>query len=367
MVPLFQAARLVLPLLLFGYGLAANLTVLTGPATALSVPHTDLLAGGLTRDFERLYKSTLPHFAPSFGLIGAARYALLHEARSGAVVGQDGWLFTSEETRASPTSDQMTVAVTRIKAVQARLATQGVKLILLPLPAKIDVARNHSPDLALSAAMAALDADFLTRLQDAGIAAIDPRAALMGQGDSAFFATDTHWTRAGAAVTAGVVAAQMPHGSLTFTIGAPVEKPLTGDLIRYVTEDSLAPAIGLPHETVMLTQIVAADAPTDIFNAAPIDIVLIGTSYSANTDWGFADALTQSLGREVENLAAVGLGPVVPMQTYLTGAEFHDTPAQVVIWEFPVRYLTDPKLWPQDRPAAQPVSGSSSSTVASNG
>jgi alginate O-acetyltransferase complex protein AlgJ len=367
MVPLFKAARLVLPLLLFGYGLAANLAVLTGPATPLTVPHADLLAGGLTRDFERLYKSTLPHFAPSFGLIGAARYTLLHEARSGAVVGQGGWLFTGEETRALPSPAQMSATVMRIKAVQTSLSAQGVRLILLPLPGKIDVARDHSPDAALSDAMASLDADFLTRLHGAGIAAIDPRAALVRQGDAAFFATDTHWTRAGAAVTAGVVAAGLPHGPLTFAAGASVEKPLTGDLIRYVTEDSLAPAIGLPPEKVTLTPIVAADAPTDIFNAAPIDIVLIGTSYSANTDWGFADALTEDLGREVENLAAVGLGPVVPMQTYLTGAEFHDTPAKVVIWEFPVRYLTDPKLWPDDQPAAQPLAGSSPSTVASNG
>lgn len=367
MVSLFKSARLVLPILLFGYGIAANLTVLTGPPTPLSVPHSDLLAGGMTRDFERLYKSTLPHFAPSFGLIGAARYSLLGEARSGAVVGRDGWLFTNEETRPLPTSAQMDAAVMQIKAVQAALQAQGVQLVLLPLPGKIDVERAHTPNLSLSAAMETLDVDFLTRLRASGIEAIDPRAALLAQGGKAFFATDTHWTRAGALATADVVAANLPHGPLTFTDGTSIEKPLTGDLIRYVTEDSLAPLIGLAPEKVTLTKVTANQAADDIFNAAPIDIVLIGTSYSANTDWGFADALTQALGREVENLAAVGLGPVAPMQTYLAGAELRDTPAQLVIWEFPVRYLTDPKLWPKVDPAAQPLAGATPGTVAANG
>lgn len=367
MDPLFKTARLVLPLLLFGYGVAANISVLTGPPTPLRLPHAALLAGGLTRDFERDYKGTLPHFAASFGLIGAARYAVLGEARHGAVVGRDGWLFTNEETRPLPSAPQMQMAVDHIKAVQEELAAQGVDLLLLPLPAKIDIAARHAPDPALSAAMAALDADFLARLQAAGVKALDARPALMAQGDSAFFATDTHWTRLGAAVTAGVVAENLPHGPLTFTRSSAIEKPLTGDLIRFVTEDAIAPLIGLPPEKVTLTHIAAEGPPADIFNAAPLDIVLIGTSYSANADWGFADALSQALGREVENLAAVGLGPVVPMQAYLAGAEFHDTPAKLVLWEFPVRYLTDPTLWPEVPAATQPLAGTLPATVASNG
>lgn len=367
MFPLFQATRLVLPLLLFGYGIAANLTVLTGPPTQLTVPHADLLAGGLTRDFERLYKSTLPHFAPSFGLIGAARYSLLGEARSGAVVGRDGWLFTSEEVRPLPSSDQMQVALDNIKEVQSTLAAKGVRLILLPLPAKIDVAQAQSPNPALSADMARLDADFVARLEAAGIKTVDPRAALIAEPGATFFATDTHWTRLGASVTAGVVAQSLTQGPLTFTTSSSIDKPLIGDLIRFVTEDDLAPMIGLPPEKVTLTRLTANEAPADIFNAAPVDIVLIGTSYSANTDWGFADALTQALGREVQNLAAVGLGPVAPMQTYLSGPELRDAPAQVVLWEFPIRYLTDPKLWSADHAKAQPLSVALPAGGATNG
>lgn len=362
MRPVFQTVRLVLPVLLFGYGITANLAVLTGPPTPLTLPRDNLLAGGLTHDFERLYKTTLPHFSPSFGWIGALRYTLLGEARSGAVVGQDGWLFTAEEARALPNASARRAIIDQIQTVQSRLAAQGTELAILVLPAKIDIARAQSPDPVLSANMAGLQADFLTDLRDAKILAIDPRPAMIGQEKRVFFATDTHWTPFGAGLAAQAVGENVPQGPLIFTSQKTSAKPLTGDLIRFVTEDRLAPMIGLIPEEVTLSTLTAATAPADIFDAAPTDIVLIGTSYSANLDWGFADALTRVLGRDVANHAALGLGPVRPMLTYLQSEDFQTNPAKLVIWEFPIRYLADP--WPVDTPDA-PVSDLS--TVASNG
>lgn len=366
MRPIFQAARLVLPILLFGYGLIANFAVLTGPATPISLPRTDLLAGGLTRDFEAQYKTTLPHFTPAFGVIGAMRYALLGEARDGAVVGRDGWLFTSEETRALPKANALNATITQIQTIKTRLAAQGTDLVVLPLPAKIDVESAHFSDAALPANMALLYADFRIGLQMAGIVAIDPRAMMMGQKQPVFFATDTHWTPFGAGLAAKVVGENLPHGPLIYTSTLTNAKPLTGDLIRFVTQDRIAPMIGLLPEEVTMNTLSSSAAPTDIFDAAPTDIVLIGTSYSANTDWGFADTLTRILGREVENHAVMGLGPVHPMVTYLQSDEFKTAPARLVIWEFPVRYLTDPTLWSSDA-FGPPSAGNDPTTVASNG
>lgn len=345
MTRFFKSARLVLPILLFGYGIAANLAVLTGPPTPLRWPEQDLLAGGLTRDFEETYKSTLPHFTPAFGWIGAARYLGLNEARSGAVAGHSGWLFTAEEARALPDAGTVQAAVDNIADVRATLARQGTDLVLVPLPAKIDITSAFAPDPAMAAAMAALHAQFVTRSRQAGIATIDPRPALLAQNTDAFFATDTHWTRLGALVTAQTVAKDLPQGPLIYATGPPSQKTLTGDLIRYVTTDDMAPRIGLKSETVTIAPLTTTGPAADIFATAAADIVLIGTSYSANADWGFADALMQSLGRDVVNLASAGQGPFAPMQSYLASPEARDTPATLVIWEFPVRYLTDPALW----------------------
>lgn len=358
----FQAVRLILPVLLFGYGIAANVVVLTGPPTALTLPRQDLLAGGLTHDFERQYKTTLPHFSPSFGWIGALRYAVLGEARAGAVVGQAGWLFTTEETRALPNMDARRAFIAHIQGVKARLAAQGTDLAILVLPAKIDIDSAQAPNAALSANMAGLHADFLADLRGAGVLAIDPRPAMMEQEKPVFFATDTHWTPYGAGVAAQAVGQVLPHGALHFVSQDRGFKPLTGDLIRFVTQDRLAPMIGLLPEQIPLSTLTATALPTDIFDAAPTDIVLIGTSYSANLDWGFADALSRVLGREVENHAALGLGPVRPMLTYLSSDDFRTNPAQLVIWEFPIRYLADP--WPS---APQTPGNDTLSAVASNG
>ena len=50
------------------------------------------------------------------------------------------------------------------------------------------------------------------------------------------------------------------------------------------------------------------------------------------------------------NVAEEGLGPVAPMRKYLASEVLRDTPPEVVIWEFPIRYLGNPRLW--DAPAA---------------
>jgi alginate O-acetyltransferase complex protein AlgJ len=345
MTRLFQSVRCVLPILLFGYGIAANLAVMSGPPTPLRWPTQDLLAGGLTREFEEIYKSTLPHFTPAFGWIGAARYLGLNEVRRGAVAGQAGWLFTAEEARALPDEAAVQAAVDRIAAVRAKLARLGTDLVLVPLPAKIDIAAAFAPDQAMATDMAALHARFVARSRQSGITTIDPRPTLLAQGAQAFLATDTHWTPLGARVTARTVAKDLPQGPLIYATGPPSRKILTGDLIRYVTTDDLAPQIGLMSETVIIAPLTATGPAVDIFATAPADIVLIGTSYSANADWGFADALMQSLGRDVINLASSGQGPLVPMQSYLDSPEARDTPAKLVIWEVPVRYLTDPAIW----------------------
>lgn len=347
---LLQATRLALPILFFGYGLFANLSMLTGPLPAVTLPDDGLLSGGLTQDLDRIYKKDLPHMGVSIGMIGAARYALLGETRQGAVAGTDGWLFTAEELRAQPTDIQLAATVRTVADVRARLALHGVDLIVIPLPAKIDIYRDHGPDPAFGVALQSLYSQFVAQLAALDIRVVDTRSALLNAAVPVFFATDTHWTPHGAAIVAGAVAASgnISTGDLLYDVTTAAPKALTGDLVSFVSTPELAPRIGLPVENVAIhTQTaVVTDAGDDIFGAAAQDIVLVGTSYSANPDWGFADALMRTLGRDVVSVAQQGLGPLQPMQQYLASPDYRDAPPQVVIWEIPIRYLTDPALWP---------------------
>ena len=96
--------------------------------------------------------------------------------------------------------------------------------------------------------------------------------------------------------------------------------------------------------TLWLYQMLAV-IPTDLVDAAgllgdvELPVALVGTSYSANPAWNFAGALRQHLQRDLSNHAEDGQGPIVPMLKYLQSEEFKNSPPQLVIWEFPERYL----------------------------
>lgn len=353
MTILLQAARLVLPTLFFGYGIFANLSLLTGPLSAVVLPQDGLLSGGLTQKLDGLYKKDLPHMGLSFGLIGAARYALLGEARQGAVVGQTGWLFTTEEVRDLPTDVQLAGIVRTVGNVRAQLASAGADLVVVALPAKIDIYRDLAPDAAFGVALQSLYTRFNTQLAAHGVTAIDARHALLNPTAPVFFATDTHWTPKGAEIVAAAIAESgtIAGGDLVYGVTPAPAKALTGDLVSFVSTATLAPRIGLRPETVTTLTQTVIDEAGDIFGATAQDIVLVGTSYSANPDWGFADALMRALGRDVVDVAEQGLGPLQPMQHYLASPSFHDAPPQVVIWEIPIRYLTDPAVWPAELPS----------------
>ncbi len=350
MTILLKAVRLSFPVLFFGYGLVANLAVLTSPPDGYDLPSDGLLSGALTRDLDGLYKQNLPHMDLSFGLIGAVRYSVLGEARQGAIVGNDGWLFSAEEARPVPDDAALSGAVQTVKEVRDSLQAAGVDLVVVPLPAKIDIYRAHSPDPVLGQNLQALLDRFQQQLSRQGIAVVDSRPGLTAAeaAEPVFFATDTHWTPEGAARVAAAVAQSgfVAPGTLGFDRLAEPPVPLTGDLVRFVTTPALAPRLGLQPENVVRVVQTPSGGAGDIFGAVAADVVLVGTSYSANADWGFADALMLSLGRDVINMSAEGLGPLRPMQDYLAGDLFRDAPPAVVIWEIPVRYLTDPAIWP---------------------
>ena len=347
MQTLYRMSRYILPAVFFGYAPFANLAFFEDPGGELAPFDMGVLKGTLTASFDDAYKTSMPHRDASIGLIGAARYVLSGEGRKGVIAGSDGWLFTAEEAR--PLLADLGPSLERISQVREDLADAGTMLVLVPVPAKMDIAASHADAPELSANMAGLYASFIDGLQRTGVDVVDTRPALMGMASPAFFVTDTHWTLEGAKAIAQSVAASgfIAAGGTDMTLQPQPAKKITGDLVSYVTTDHLAPMIGLAPETVA-PYLANADADTDLgdlFGPQTVDVVLIGTSYSANPDWSFTEALKLALKADVLNAAAQGQGPVQPMVDYLASDGFRDAPPKVVIWEFPLRYLTDPALW----------------------
>ncbi|HSH13696.1 MAG TPA: hypothetical protein VLA15_08100, partial [Desulfurivibrionaceae bacterium] len=79
-----------------------------------------------------------------------------------------------------------------------------------------------------------------------------------------------------------------------------------------------------------------------LFSDQQTDLVLVGTSYSANPLWDFPGALRRYLGKDLINVAEEGQGPFEPMTEYLQSEEFLSNRPSLVLWEFPERYLAQP-------------------------
>lgn len=352
---LSAAPAFALPVLFLGYAVVANYEFVTGLGRDIAeMPRSAsaYLNGDAALQIDGYYKKIMPHRIPSIDVMGAARYAVFREGRPGVVVGNDGWLFSKEEFAAplDRTAD-LAEAATGLADIHAQLAAKGIDLVVVPLPAKADLYREHLGDAAIPDDLAALYDDFLKVLDQEGIRYVDTRAPLLAAKSEGqlFLTTDTHWTPLGAGVAAAAVGEALGQETPgAYSISAMPPAPREGDLSKFIVTGGLAPLVGLGPETVTPYEAVSssdASATGDIFGPSSIPYVLTGTSYSANQLWSFTDSLKAALGADVLNMAEEGKGPIAPMRALLAGSTLTDNPPETVIWEFPVRYLGQPALW----------------------
>lgn len=350
------AIKLTLPVAFFGYAMLANVALFKSPVAAPNLG--GVFSGEITKSVDQLYRGDMMHRDPAVGWIGAARYALLNEGRSGVVTGHKGWLFSDEEFRHVNTeTDNYGATLRWIAKADQVLADQGVDLVVVPLASKVDVARQHAFAAAQSDKQQQLYDDFVDDLMAGGVTVVSTRSALLDV-SAPFLKTDTHWTVQGAKAVADAVATSsaLPLGDLQYQVAAQPAKSFAGDLVSFVTTENIAPLVGLATEDVTpfkTTKVEGGSAPLDLFgDAAAAPLALVGTSYSANENWSFAPALALSLKQDVLNYAQEGRGPIAPMREFLAQLD-HDAPPAAVIWEFPVRYLSDPELMSGGTPNAQ--------------
>ena len=346
--------KLVLPGVFFAYALWSSVSFLVDasqyqnelPNTAASV-----IDGNFTAKLETIYKDRLPYRTASTDLVGAARYLMFGEGRKGVVVGSDGWLFSNEEYRAADDeTKRINEAVRAVAQVRDQLAARGTALVVLPLPGKADIYREHTAYPSLSEAMADRYERFRDALAVENVVTVDTRSALLSgkSGRQVFLKGDTHWSPEGAAIVAGATARVA--GSMIapqpFTLTAGKTLPVEGDLTKFIVSPRYASLVSLVPEEVTLQRAAAeqpaVDSALDIFGGQQIDVALVGTSYSANEKWSFAPALMSAMGADIVNFAEEGNGPFRPMRDYLSSDLATGKPPKLVLWEFPVRYLTDP-------------------------
>ncbi|GGR35900.1 alginate O-acetyltransferase AlgX-related protein [Deinococcus ruber] len=285
----------------------------------------------------------IPFRAPAFPLWATVNYALFQEARDGALIGRNGWLSSAEEFQTAPGDPlKRTGKLRSICHVHNILQAQGVALV----SAKFRISADQPGSRHVAVQLASQYPNFLRQLHHAGITAPDLLTAFQHAGHTGnaalFLRTDTHWSPAGAALAAQMVArtvrsahTNVSPAQFSTTLG-PVQAR-SGDLLNYLP---VAGRIGPLQDLTGTNSIERTDAGAScsLLGTESLPVALVGTSYSARTKnnvWNFDSQLQQFLGSEVLNAAQEGKGPISPMAAYLTSSEWNTAPPKVVVWEIP--------------------------------
>jgi alginate O-acetyltransferase complex protein AlgJ len=313
---------------------------------------TTVLNGHWTKAVETHYDEEFPIKRLGTNLWAALDYKLFNEGRPGVILGKDQWLYTDEEFDAVANSEQNEADnLAIIQGVRDTLKKQGTKLVLAIVPAKTRLYPEHVGDNTPAAVHTDLYQQFHAQVNQAGILAPDLLTPLQGAKEKGqvFLRTDTHWTPMGAEVVAqqlgNVIAQQAPLNvePQNFVTEAKSTEPYKGDLTNFLPLDPLFSTLLPKPDDLQQRSTNPADAGAEsgdaLFADNSVAVGLVGTSYSANPNWNFAGALKQALHADVVNYAEDGHGPILPMLKYLQTDAFKSSPPQVLIWEFPERYL----------------------------
>lgn len=313
--------------------------------------------GELARSMESYYDDQFAAKDLGTNLWAAINYTLFDEGRQGVVVGKDEWLFTDEEIYPATGEEGLVNRnLLRVQRIGEYLRAQGIPLVVLVVPAKARIYSEKLGDTRPAPVMGSLYDQFRKALVASDIPAPDLQPAMeqaQSNGEAVFLRTDTHWTPAGADLFAEHAAEfirdrfnDQAWGEKNFvtSVGQPVQH--RGDLLNYIPVDPAFTEYGpapdqLEPRTTRADDAGQADAGA-LFGDDSTSTVLVGTSYSANELWDFPGALRKHLGRDLINVAEEGDGPIVPMVGYLNSSDFENQPPQLVIWEFPERYLAQP-------------------------
>ncbi|GAB6088562.1 alginate O-acetyltransferase AlgX-related protein [Spirochaeta dissipatitropha] len=313
-----------------------------------------VLSGQVSADFQNQYDESLPLQEPSLWIWTAFRYAFFREGLQGVLVGRDGWLFSSEEfiTPGSPEKEQQRIIeiVESIEQVSTQLQLHGAELLLIPIPAKARIYPQKLGRHVFPWAAKPRYEGFLQDLNTRGLYTVDLASLFQDLVDSSvqvFLRSDTHWTPDAAEAAAAATAAYLHDMSTSpqlenreYRVQRGELQDYAGDLLNFLPLGPFQDMLEHSRDSIPELHIEAGPAPIlGLFDSASVPVVLIGTSYSAGEQWGFAAFLQEQLQAEVLNLAMEGRGPFQPMQEYLQSDTLLEAPPSLVIWEIPERYL----------------------------
>ena len=333
-----------------GFGLWQGVAAISAPAAQARLAPTlnqeAFLAGRTAAAVNHIMAHDLPMDGALRGAGGVLRWGVFGSGGPQVRVGCEGWLYLTEELRPwEGAAAAMAERAAGLARLQRALAARRITLLIAVTP---DKARVHPEQLCgapLSAQARARHADFLALLDREGAAHVPVLPALQAAGGELWLRTDTHWNHRGAALVAGLIAQAAR--------GLPMERPggfrtenadpasIPGDLLRLMNLDHVPDLLRPPPDMVAAQRTIAPGAANGLLDdAAPPQVVLLGSSYSVNGD--FHGALQRALGAEVANLAQPGGGFAGAALRYFASPAWRETPPRLVVWEVLERAVGQP-------------------------
>lgn len=308
--------------------------------------------GSWTSAYETLFDKNLDIYESSTNFWGLLNYTVFKEGRTGVLIGQNGWLFTTEEFQNPPKSQKnLRENTDYILKVHNTLKKKDIELLVALIPAKARVYSGQLGRYSYPLSRKAAYHNLRSSLKGNGVTVTDILWIMERKKDDfdVFLRTDTHWSPAGAKLAAYQIAHEtkkafpalsLPQESFSVSMGK--ESEYRGDLLRYIPLGSWQ-RIGPRPDTLKIPEISQEEKSSpSLFADEILPVTLVGTSYSANPLWGFEGFLRESFGTKILNTADEGMGPFEVMEKYLKDDALKTNPPKLVVWEIPERYLNLP-------------------------
>ncbi|NRA55791.1 MAG: hypothetical protein HRU23_16760 [Gammaproteobacteria bacterium] len=262
------------------------------------------------------------------------------------VQGPDNWLFRLDKI--SPNLDIEPQALAMLSQINKLFKQRGTTLVMIPVPHRSLIYPHQIPD--------SMNYDFeiarqkylehVNKLTKSGIHTVDFTTMLNTNIPNLYYKRDFHWRPEGSRIAAQLVNDYV------------AKLPVYGQYERKKIESRYHGVYGLdsnnqrvfsklcgtayPKEYHKLYQVAstAENNEDKLFGADEgQNAVLLGTSFSENSARNFDGFLSEFLGINIINHAVSGGGLVGSITQYVNSEEFANNPAQLVLWEYPVRDL----------------------------
>lgn len=224
------------------------------------------------------------------------QFVALNDAGEKAVAGRDGWLFyrpgVDYLVQAPPGNGGAGESVSAIVSFRDKLASRGIRLLVVPVPGKASVYPEMLTSRAVNsqAPVNTTTLDVIARLREAGVEVIDlvdvfsrKRADPSSATDTRhYLAQDTHWTPEGMRLAAKAVAQRIldlgwvEKGTADYEL-----KPVTIQRIGDVLQMMQVPQIErrFTPETIQCTQVIDRQTGGHYHDEATSEVLVLGDSF----------------------------------------------------------------------------------------